>query len=58
MPTPSGPALLTAYLTWNRIDMESDKTIAEQLDEAETGEEFGKVIQGFFGLLEKQRDRD
>ena len=33
------------------------KTIAEQLDAAETGEEFGQVITGFFALLDKAREQ-
>ena len=32
------------------------KTIAEQLDAAETGEEFGQVITGFFALREIGKD--
>ena len=29
------------------------KTIAEQLDAAENGQQFGAVLQGLFGALEK-----
>ncbi len=32
------------------------KTIAEQLDAAESGAEFGQVLQGLFGTLERARD--
>jgi hypothetical protein len=35
---------------------EVPKTLAEQLDAAQSGEEFGVVIQGLFGRLEKARD--
>lgn len=34
------------------------RTIAEQLDDAETGEEFAIVIGGFFTLLDKARDEE
>jgi len=34
------------------------KTIAEQLDAAKTGEEFARVINGLFGLLERAIDAD
>lgn len=34
------------------------KTIAEQLDAAQTGEEFGQVLDGFFSLLERARDEE
>lgn len=36
--------------------MSDPKTVAEQLDAAQTGEEFGSVILGLFGKLEKQMD--
>lgn len=36
--------------------MDEPKTIAEALDAAETGEEFGQVIQGLFSILEKEND--
>lgn len=32
------------------------KTMAEQLDAAETGEEFGQVLMGFFAAFDKSRD--
>jgi hypothetical protein len=32
------------------------KTLAEQLDAAQTGEEFGGVLMGLFGYLEQARD--
>ena len=34
------------------------KTIAEQLDAAENGQQFGAVLQGLFGALEKAMERD
>ena len=34
------------------------KTLAEQLDAAETGEEFGQVLMGLFSFLEKSRDEE
>lgn len=38
------------------------KTVAEQLDAARTGEEFGQVVMGLFSTLEKamddERDQD
>ena len=33
-------------------------TLAEQLDAAETGEEFGQVLMGLFSFLEKARDEE
>lgn len=38
--------------------LEVPKTLAEQLDAAQSGEEFGVVIQGLFGWLEKARDEE
>ena len=32
------------------------KTVAEQLDAAESGEEFGKVLMNLFGALDRARD--
>lgn len=32
------------------------KTFPERLDAAQTGAEFGQVLQGLFGALEKARD--
>ena len=37
---------------------EPRKTIAEQFDAAETGEEFKRVLDNLFGALEKARDDD
>lgn len=34
------------------------RTIAEQLDDAETGEEFAIVLGGFFTLLDRARDEE
>lgn len=34
------------------------KTVAEQLDAAKTGEEFGAVLMGLFGALERARDQN
>lgn len=34
------------------------KTVAEQLDAAKDGEEFGQVLMGFFSALAKQREGD
>jgi alkanesulfonate monooxygenase SsuD/methylene tetrahydromethanopterin reductase-like flavin-dependent oxidoreductase (luciferase family) len=34
------------------------KTVAEQLDAAKDGEEFGQVLMGFFSALAKQREDD
>lgn len=34
------------------------KTLAERLDAAQSGEEFGAVLHGLFGALEKARDED
>jgi hypothetical protein len=34
------------------------KTVAEMLDAAETGEEFGNVLMGFFAAVDKARDED
>lgn len=34
------------------------KTIAEQLDAAESGEEFGQVLTGFFAILDKARQEE
>ncbi len=31
------------------------KTLAEQLDAAQTGEQFGQVLTGFFAALDKAR---
>lgn len=36
--------------------MDKPLTVAEQLDAAQTGEEFGNVILGLFRTLEKARD--
>ena len=36
--------------------MSEPKTVAEQLDAAQTGEEFGSVILGLFNTLEKLMD--
>ncbi len=38
--------------------MSDPKTLAEQLDAARNGEEFGQVIQGLFGDLKRQMDDD
>ena len=38
--------------------MNEPKTVAEMLDAAETGEEFGNVLMGFFSALAKQREDD
>ena len=32
------------------------KTVAEQLDAAKDGEEFGQVLMGFFAAMDKARD--
>ena len=37
---------------------EPKKTIPEQLDAAETGEQFGQVLSGFFAALDKARWAD
>jgi len=34
------------------------KTIAEQLDAAENGQQFGAVLQGLFGALERAMDQE
>ena len=34
------------------------KTIVEQLDAAQTGEEFGQALGGLFASLEKLRDKE
>ena len=34
------------------------RTIAEQLDDAETAEEFAHVLTEFFALLDKARDEE
>ena len=34
------------------------KTIAEHFDAARTGADFGSVLQGLFGSLEKLRDKE
>jgi hypothetical protein len=36
--------------------MTDPKTLAEALDAAQTGEEFGQVILGLFAAVERQRD--
>lgn len=36
--------------------MSEPVTLAEALDEAKNGEEFGQALQGLFSFLEKQRD--
>lgn len=36
--------------------MDEPKTIIEQLDAAESGEEFGQVLSGLFDALAKARD--
>ena len=36
--------------------MTDPKTLAEQLDAATTGAEFGAVLQGLFATLEQQMD--
>lgn len=36
--------------------MNEPKTIPEQLDAAQTGEEFGNVLMGMFASLAKARD--
>jgi len=38
--------------------MKEPKTFPELLDAAEDGQEFGGVLQGLFGALEKARDDD
>ena len=37
---------------------ESKKTVAEQLDAAQTGEEFGVAVLGLFSTLERMKDDD
>lgn len=34
------------------------KTIAERLDAAQTGDEFHRVINSLFGILDKARDEE
>lgn len=34
------------------------KTLAERLDAAEDGDQFGAVLKGLFGALERARDAD
>lgn len=46
----------TATVEWGAVV--TPKTIAEQLDSAQSGEEFGQVIEGFFRLLEAARDEE
>ena len=36
--------------------MTDPKTVAEQLDAAQTGEQFANVLQGLFATLEQQMD--
>ena len=36
--------------------MTEPKTVAEQLDAAKDGQEFGQVILGLFGTLERAKD--
>jgi hypothetical protein len=38
--------------------MSEPRTIPEQLDAAQTGEQFGQVIQGLFGSLERAMDQE
>jgi hypothetical protein len=38
--------------------MTEPKTVAEQLDAAQSGKEFGQVLQGLFANLEKQMDEE
>jgi len=38
--------------------MTEKKTVAEQLDAARTGEDFGQVLSGLFASLERQRDKE
>ncbi|MGB0972379.1 MAG: hypothetical protein ACPGVG_15680 [Mycobacterium sp.] len=38
--------------------MSGPKTLAEQLDAARNGAEFGQVIQGLFRTVEQQMDDD
>ena len=38
--------------------MSERKTIAEQFDAAQTGEEFKQVLDNLFGALEKAKDDD
>ena len=38
--------------------MSDPKTVAEQLDAAESGEEFGNVILGLFKTLEEKMDNE
>lgn len=38
--------------------MRDAKTLPEQLDAAETGEQFGQVLMGFFAAVDKARDND
>jgi hypothetical protein len=38
--------------------MSEPKTVAEQLDAAQTGEEFGNVILGLFKTLEEKMDNE
>lgn len=37
---------------------EPRKTLPEALDAAQTGEEFGRVLQGLFGFLERAKDEE
>jgi hypothetical protein len=37
---------------------EEPKTVAEQLDAAESGEEFGQVLFGLFGALDRAREAE
>lgn len=38
------------------VDVTPPKTIVEQLDAAQSGEEFGAVLLGFFAAVDRARD--
>ena len=40
------------------MDNPTPRTIAEQLDAAQTGEEFGQVLTGLFAALDRAREED
>jgi hypothetical protein len=59
--TPTGDAreVFTAEdLEPGSADPCDPKTVAEQLDAAESGEEFGQVLLGLFGALDRAREAE
>lgn len=58
VPAGAGAGLCGCAVPKSRVGDEPQKTLPEALDAAQTGEEFGQVLQGLFGFLERAKDEE